>query len=140
MSAQEPESWHLEPAAAEFAAFACKSRPGWDRQQLDDAFFACHQAGWPWERALTEAWRLLWRQDADPSELTAAARRDRPRVATGPEVNARGRQMVLAAIDEARARRVTGEQAVLGARGPEPPQGPGSHHGQRETERSKNQP
>jgi hypothetical protein len=99
------------PAYAQLLALALEMRPDWNRTELRDAMTAVHLAGWPWKDVFREVNRLAWAEDETPATLRNSARRPVPAQASGPEVNARGREAVMAAFD--RARRVTGEQKVL---------------------------
>jgi hypothetical protein len=103
----------FEPSSAypELLALAAAMRPDWNRTELRDAMTAVHLAGWAWKDVFREVNRLAWAEDETPATLRNSARRPVPAQASGPEVNARGREAVMAAFD--RARRVTGEQKVL---------------------------
>jgi hypothetical protein len=101
------------PAYAQLLALALalEMRPDWNRTELRDAMTAVHLAGWAWKDVFREVNRLAWAEDETPATLRNSARRPVPAQASGPEVNARGREAAMAAFD--RARRVTGEQKVL---------------------------
>lgn len=91
----------LRPAFRELLALAAATRPDWDWTEIRDALVAAGNAGWTWEATLREMTRLILRDDEAPVTLRNSARRTRSPGETGPEVNARGKAAVLAAIAEA---------------------------------------
>lgn len=103
--------WEPSPAYTELHALACSMRPDWDPTELHDAMTAVHQAGWGWKDVFREVSRLIWAQDETPVTLRNSGRVPSAPVATGPEVNAKGRALVMAAIEE--KLRATGPQRVL---------------------------
>ena len=92
-----------EPVSAypQLLALACAMRPDWDRDDLRDAMTAVHHAGWPWRDVYREVSRLIWAEDETPATLRNSARRPRISGATGPEVNARGREKAMAVLEQA---------------------------------------
>lgn len=104
----------FEPRAAypQLVALACEMRPDWDRTDLDDAMTGAHQAGWGWRDVYREVMRLAWTEGETPGTLRNSARRPGLAGPTGPDVNARGLEAVMAAFTETLAR-ATGGQPVL---------------------------
>jgi hypothetical protein len=111
MTAPDDAPWQPLPAYPQLHALAMAMRPDWDPTELHDAMTAVHQAGWPWRDVFREVNRLAWAQDETPVTLRNSARRPVPAQAHGPEVNARGREAVMAAFEE--ALRTTAGQPVL---------------------------
>lgn len=92
----------LRPAFHELLALACASREDWGFEETRDAMMAAKHAGWPWDAVFREVIRLIVAEDETPATLRNSARRPmRPRGVTGPQVNARGKAAVLAAIEAA---------------------------------------
>lgn len=90
----------LRPAFHELLALATASRPDWDWEETRDSMMAAKNAGWEWEAVFREVIRLILAEDETPATLRNSARRPRrPLGVTGPQVNARGKAAVLAAID-----------------------------------------
>lgn len=99
---EPPASWEPFPAFPQLAALAAAMRPDWGRQDLWDAILAARSAGQSWRDIYREVMRLAWDRDETPATLRNAARRPAAGVTTGPEVNARGLALALAAIEEKR--------------------------------------
>ena len=104
--------WEPSPAYPQLAALAAEMRPDWDRRDLWDAILAARSAGWAWRDTYREVMRLAWAEDEVPATLRNSARRPVAGAPTGPEVNARGLALALAAIEEVQARK-TGPQPRL---------------------------
>ena len=68
-------------APRELEALAIAMRPDWDQAATWDALFACHQAGWAWDRVLKRVTALLLREGSEPRELRDEARATRNQVA-----------------------------------------------------------
>lgn len=90
----------LRPAFHELLALACASRPDWDFDETRDAMMAAKHAGWEWDAVFREVIRLIVAEDETPVTLRYSARRPmRPRGVTGPQVNARGRELARELYD-----------------------------------------
>jgi hypothetical protein len=64
----------LQASPRELAALATATRPDWDPDVLASAILAAKNAGWTWDRTLSEVIRLVRKPDGDPVELRNAAR------------------------------------------------------------------
>jgi hypothetical protein len=70
MERHRPE---LRPAQSELLDLAAATRPDIHRQDLEGAIIACHDAGWPWKRTLSETVQMLCRGE-EPRDLREATR------------------------------------------------------------------
>lgn len=96
----------LRPAFPELLALATASRPDWDWEETRDAMMAAKHAGWEWDAVFREVIRLVLAEDEAPATLRNSARRPvRPRGVTGPQVNARGRELARELYDNRPAAR-----------------------------------
>jgi hypothetical protein len=109
--------WEPAEAYPQLAALAAEMRPDWSRQDLWDALLAVRSAGWAWKDVFREVNRLAWDKEETPATLRNSARRPGTSRQTGPEVNARGLALALAAIEEVKARK-TGPLTALTEDGP----------------------
>jgi hypothetical protein len=104
--------WEPSEAYPQLAALAAQMRPDWSKRELWDAILAVRTAGWAWRDVFREVNRLAWDKDETPATLLNSARRPGIPRQTGPEVNARGLALALAAIEEVKARK-TGPLTAL---------------------------
>jgi hypothetical protein len=87
----EDRAAHVTPAWRELEAFAVAARKDWELENVHSALLAAHTAGWPFDRAAREMWRLVWDRDGSPAELRNTVRAERPRPSAGhmdPEAKA----------------------------------------------------
>ena len=110
----ERRTAEIRAAWTQLFRLAIQMRADWDPDDTRDAIRAVMTAGWPFEQAAREVWRLVWDSDGFPAELRNSARRPRAGKTTGPEVNRNGYAMAMAALEEARTR-TTGPMNLTGA-------------------------
>lgn len=66
MTTPEPQ-----PAQQQLLDLAEATRPDIRRRDLEGAIVACHSAGWPWRRTLSEVVQMLCRGE-EPRDVIAA--------------------------------------------------------------------
>jgi hypothetical protein len=83
VTAAEDRHAPIAPAWRELAALAVAMRPDWARPEWDTdsvraALLAAHTAGWAFEKAAVELWRLLFDPEGEAADLRNTVRAERP--------------------------------------------------------------
>lgn len=87
MTESAPESHVAREAPRELLAFACATRPDWDRDETWNAMLAAKTAGLPWDKLALRLMAIALREETPPTrprELWDHARGITARTTAGP--------------------------------------------------------